>query len=875
MNPAMRPTTCAGRVIVLLVVALAMAGSASAQTGDAPAVSDTDSLYTARHPRLLFSRSEIAALRAKVHDGGADDRAYAYVHQLVDSLYPISSLGDLMNQTYGMNVSLNAGLVIHVDQPPDEVAMDVGRRFTIAVADSFAPDDNVFYSPVRLRILCLGYDLCMDRATPTERAYVRGEIESYVDTLMMAFNYERWLHRPYTSNITAMIGSSLGLAAICLSDEIAPARVRAALARADTFVAVWKRYQLDPGGAYREGVQYGTWSMRHLPAYFEARRRYDGMDYSRDPAIRGIERWLAYELLPEAGGAVNNLNDTAYLNWPLARHNTYLDWAMSAWSGGLSAWIWERALGPNGHDWGILGDRASTVLWWRPIVPQSPSGRLPNAVLWPERGLYYYRTGWPTDEASDDVVFSFYSGKFEGGHSQEDQNSFTLYGFGARFAADNGFDAVNAVSAAHNMVFVDGLGQHHSGASVGTDGWIAGRVLANYGDYVFGDATQAYATYSPFNEPGYPFPDDDWSYGYGGSNPVLRAHRRWIVVHDGPTPPYFVLLDDIQKDELVRTYDWRMHTEATHDVDVSGDDMVVTAPRGSLVIDIVSPARSEVVPSVEAFANPSADPDTKVLVLSQSADAGRFALVLRPTGDGQAPPLATHTSAAWGGAEALEWPNGPIDVVFANPDRDTVTVSLHPTTAPDLPEATTDARLGQMRFRGGSPDGYVLVDVTTFRLGSEVWAQVEDGPLTIVYDGKRVDIDRENARFTLYAPLVTEIRYRGARLLFDRQGDFVSRGADTPTHPPSALVLHAYPSPFQSAVTVVMESPEPASADVTVHDVSGRLVRQVWRGSVAVGRTFTSWDGHDDRGERVASGVYFVRARTGADVRSAKIVLVR
>ena len=42
--------------------------------------------------------------------------------------------------------------------------------------------------------------------------------------------------------------------------------------------------------------------MHHLAAYFFARQRYDGFDYSRDPAIRGIEKWLAHELLPNRAG---------------------------------------------------------------------------------------------------------------------------------------------------------------------------------------------------------------------------------------------------------------------------------------------------------------------------------------------------------------------------------------------------------------------------------------------------------------------------------------------------------------------------------------------------------------------------------------------
>ena len=855
--------------VLSAVLFLPIAPPASHASSERPATTDSDSLYCARHPRLLFSRGELPAWRTKVRDGGRDDVAYAFVHHLVDSLYPASPLRDLMNQTFGMHFLIGTGLVSHFDDPPDVAARELGRSLTIAVADSFAADDNTFYAPVRLRILCWGYDMCMDTATPAERAYVRAEIESYIDSLTLAFNYERWLHPPYVSNLSAMIGSSLGLAAICLSDEMEPWRVQAALARADTFVATWQRHQLDPGGAYKEGVQYGAWSMHHLAAYFFARKRYDGVDYSLDPAIRGIERWLAYELLPEPGGAVNNLNDTAYRNYPLARHNSYVDWAMTAWSSGLSAWLWERILGEYGYDWGLNVDRAATILWWRPILPVSPAESLPATVLWRERGLYYYRTGWPTAAASSDAVFSFYSGRFHGGHAHQDQNAFTLYAFGNRFAADNGFDASNWSSEAHNMIFIDGKGQHYAGGSIGTDGHMTAHILGGYADYLFGDATAAYASHSPYNNPGVPFPDDDWSYGYRGANPVEFAYRRWIVVHGGGVPPYFVLLDDIRKDDATHTYDWRMHTELTHAIDVALPSIRLMAANGA-TLDLALLSSAVGMPSfrTEVFANPSSDPDTRVLVLSETADAGRFALVMRPAGPGETAPEVTRLSAPWGGSEVIAWPQGPVDIVMVNADRDSARVS-------GPANVVTDARMAQLRFSGGKLSRGVLVDATHCDVGTIPLLRCPAAPVSLVMDGGTIHVDRKDAVFTLYAPGATEVRVDGSPVPFTRRGDFVSRGAGTPDRTPARLALIAYPVPFRLAVTVALDSPGGTRAEASVYDVRGRQVRRLWEGALVTGRTLVTWDGNDDRGHPVPSGVYLLRATAGNESAVRKIVRVR
>ena len=831
---------------------------------------DPDSLYRRVHPRLAFSRAEVRALRAKIHDGGADDRAYGTLRGYVTDVYPFESLSQMMNVGYGLGVPINAGLVAFLDDNAKQAARDTGLRFTLALADSFRADNDPFYTSIRLRCLCYGYDTCMDDATPQQRAYVRGEIESYVDSLMYAFNFERWLHPPYTSNKTAMTGAALGIAAICLADEMEPARVSAALARADTFVNTWIRYHLDPEGACFEGVQYGAWAMSHLAWYFEARRRYDGVDYSKRPDIRKIEQWLAYEALPEHGGVVNNLNDTSYLNHPLSRENTYLEWAMARWKGGISAWVWDRMLGPDGYDAGKLQDHAATVLWHDAVAPVNPGTTLPPSMLWKKRGLYYYRSGWPTHGSdSDDVVFSFYAGPFHGGHSQEDQGSFTLYAYGSRFAADNGFDAPNAKSEAHNLVFIDGKGQHHSGSSVGTDGAMRTQVLTPYTDYLLGDATAAYTTYSPYNAPGVPFPDDDWSYGYFGANPVERAHREWLVVHDGVLPPYFILIDDVKKDALSHSYQWRMHTDGTHRVDLGANPVRVGGTRGAMMIDLLYPAFDAVTRGVEAFDNTSVDPDTRLITFDTTADSGQFMMVLRPTG--VSAPVMHASSYPWGGLDVIEWPDATTDIVLAHAPADTVSVDAAFSDG-SIP-IRTDARIAQFRHRPGEPVRAVLVRATICDASGVPWLRSRSGPITVVQAGARAYVDRRDADFRLYAPGVQTLQASDTLLTFRRDGDYIVR--DRTPSAGRTIALRVYPLPATTRTTLVVEAGQAGIATVDIFDVAGRRVRSLWNGPLQAGRTLLPFDGRDDLAHRLSSGVYFARVRLAGGVATGKIVWVR
>ena len=62
---------------------------------------------------------------------------------------------------------------------------------------------------------------------------------------------------------------------------------------------------------------------------------------------------------------------------------------------------------------------------------------------------------------------------------------------------------------------------------------------------------------------------------------------------------------------------------------------------------------------------------------------------------------------------------------------------------------------------------------------------------------------------------------------------------------------------------------------MTVCDVSGRLVREFHVVPSADGVCSVVWDGTDGAGERVGSGVYFVRAADGAAAATARLVHLR
>jgi hypothetical protein len=84
------------------------------------------------------------------------------------------------------------------------------------------------------------------------------------------------------------------------------------------------------------------------------------------------------------------------------------------------------------------------------------------------------------------------------------------------------------------------------------------------------------------------------------------------------------------------------------------------------------------------------------------------------------------------------------------------------------------------------------------------------------------------------------------------------------------------PNPFRTAATILHETARTAlRTRIAVYDVSGKVVRVLVDGPARAGRHEITWDGTNENGQRVASGVYFFALESG-DVRERRsVVLLR
>ena len=106
-------------------------------------------------------------------------------------------------------------------------------------------------------------------------------------------------------------------------------------------------------------------------------------------------------------------------------------------------------------------------------------------------------------------------------------------------------------------------------------------------------------------------------------------------------------------------------------------------------------------------------------------------------------------------------------------------------------------------------------------------------------------------------------------------GAVTPTGIDTPV--PTSFALHGnVPNPFNPITTITYDIPQGgADVSIVIYDVAGRLVRDLVHEHRPAGTWSVQWNGEGDRGQRVASGVYFYRMRAGNFVDTKKMVLLK
>jgi hypothetical protein len=91
----------------------------------------------------------------------------------------------------------------------------------------------------------------------------------------------------------------------------------------------------------------------------------------------------------------------------------------------------------------------------------------------------------------------------------------------------------------------------------------------------------------------------------------------------------------------------------------------------------------------------------------------------------------------------------------------------------------------------------------------------------------------------------------------------------------SFSLFQSYPNPFNPQTTIVFEMPEPGDVSLKVFNAAGQIVATLVEEHKPTGRHIVHWDGRNQFGRHVSSGVYFYRLQAGDYVETKRMILLK
>jgi hypothetical protein len=159
-----------------------------------------------------------------------------------------------------------------------------------------------------------------------------------------------------------------------------------------------------------------------------------------------------------------------------------------------------------------------------------------------------------------------------------------------------------------------------------------------------------------------------------------------------------------------------------------------------------------------------------------------------------------------------------------------------------------------LRVKGISNEGLEFIDVSSLtQLGYSITlANSNSQIVAIINEDRTVKIDPGN-----YSIVATR------------------DGVNTGRIPSDYVLADNYPNPFNPTTTITFGLPRAGQVRLAVYNLLGQRVATLMDGFKPAGWHEVSWNGRNDEGSAVSSGVYFYRLETDEFIQSRKMLLIK
>ncbi len=87
--------------------------------------------------------------------------------------------------------------------------------------------------------------------------------------------------------------------------------------------------------------------------------------------------------------------------------------------------------------------------------------------------------------------------------------------------------------------------------------------------------------------------------------------------------------------------------------------------------------------------------------------------------------------------------------------------------------------------------------------------------------------------------------------------------------------LKNYPNPFNPKTTILFEIAEKGKTEVDIFNIKGQKVKTLLNENIEAGNHSIFWNGKNDNGQQVASGMYFYKVSVNGNQKTNKMLMLK
>ena len=93
--------------------------------------------------------------------------------------------------------------------------------------------------------------------------------------------------------------------------------------------------------------------------------------------------------------------------------------------------------------------------------------------------------------------------------------------------------------------------------------------------------------------------------------------------------------------------------------------------------------------------------------------------------------------------------------------------------------------------------------------------------------------------------------------------------------PENFALFHNYPNPFNANTQIEFQLPQSAQVSIIIYNLRGNEIRTILNENTPAGSYCVTWDGKDNHGTVMSSGIYMVQLKSDGFVQCKKMIMMK